>query len=819
MRALGRLLTLLLVGVPALLLAGRVWDSLRWDELAAVLSGRIERALPSTAYQAVDDHWLEFKLSGRGRALRVRSNAVIDAEPVQAPDAEWWYAFDYQLLDGSGGLLREGVYHHRTRSTPFRDPDSDRLVSRNFLLDPALAPSDGRSMLLGLDAAQSPVALRIRPRHRDPQLRALMFRVYEQLPNPEHQLGYLWQRLPESKKVRLADSSVYGLDLLREQERQNLLRYSWQAVGPLGVEDEHYRSVKLYITRELEAERVEEAQLPHGLYCSPGLRGIIPLPEGDWTVTLQVIPLDPGAAGAGDIRVRWYGRGITERRQTRLPAAGGRYTLDGVFAGGLLEIIAPRPLVVRAWGGSGGERRDLTPEPLRLRAFLVDADGGLSVDIDHVAGKATPFRVDLRSRLQPGEQHVRRRLDYALLDRHGETLRSGHLTVDLARSVYDRMDGDEPEAGLSEPTRYYFDLPPAVAAVRLSSADGLLLSTYSRPPDLVRRVRVPEDYLDNGGDLSRQPAWFLLQPAEEQRLRREQRTAMLTLQPRPPETDPRLLAGDYDWTLYQPLGQWRARHLLVPRRDELPVRDLSLDAVYREVDGDTPLRLRFRTLPGRRAADPRLLYLRKRSAPLGVSVMLGRRVHSETEIAGRQGELQLPAVRPGEARLTISAAEPVRWFINQAEAPGASYLRRLAMQLGADGLSFDYDKQTADAEVLSGEIYLPLAERAGLRVSIRGDASNGPGPRREWTFRERLYDLKPQSGEPIPVLNSAQPPLFGGQRFFLPLGADLPPGRYRIRFALEGVQQGYLTLYRLSAGQSELRAFFREDTNVEKTGI
>jgi hypothetical protein len=76
-----------------------------------------------------------------------------------------------------------------------------------------------------------------------------------------------------------------------------------------------------------------------------------------------------------------------------------------------------------------------------------------------------------------------------------------------------------------------------------------------------------------------------------------------------------------------------------------------------------------------------------------------------------------------------------------------------------------------------------------------------------------------ESAEPIPVLNSAQPPLVGGQRFFLPLGADLPPGKYPIKFALEGAPEAYLTLYRLSPGQSELRDFFQESTDVQEVDM
>lgn len=819
MRALGRTLLVLLGVMSALLLVQKVWEAMRWDELAAVLSGRIENALPSIGYAAVDDRWLEFKLSAKGRALRVRSNAVVDAYAPYEPGIEWWYAFEYQFLDDRGEVLREGVYHHRTRLTRSRDPKTGRLVGRNFLLDPAQDPTDGRSMLVHFDPMQTPALVRIRPLNKAPELRSLIFRVYAESPNPEEQLGLLWQRLSESKKTRLAGGSVYGLDLLREREKQNLLRREWEAVGPLGVEGEQYHATKLYITRELEGEIVDEVQVPFGLHCTAEVRGMVPIPPGNWAVSLDIVNLGSPADAQADVSVHWYGQGVTDRWQTQVPSATGEYGLEKRFDGGLLEIVAPVPLVVRAWGADAGERRELTPQPLRLRAYLVDGSGALSVHVDHVAAQPTPFRVDIRSRLQAGEAALDRVLDYELLDAQGGRISGGRLPIQLLPSSYDRLSSEEPGVRISEPAQFYFNLTRQVAAVRFSSPDELLLATYTRPPELVRRVRIPEDYLETADDLGRQPAWFLLRPADEERLRREFRSVMLTVQPRPPETDPRLFAGDYDWTLYQPVGSWRARQLLVPRRDELPLRDRSLDAVYRELGTGAPLQVSFRRLPGRREATPRLLYLRDRASPLSVQVRLGDRVHSTAQIAGRQGEIELPAVRAGSERLVIAAKEPVRWFIDQADAQAPAYLRRLAMELTDAELTFEYQKESGEAEVLSGELYLSSHDRSGLRVTIAGDPPGIDGPAQEWTFRERLYDVKAPGTAQIAVLNSSMPPLAGGQRFFLPLGSDLPPGRYRISFALEGASKAYLTLYRLTAGQRELRRFFRESADVQEAGF
>jgi len=53
-------------------------------------------------------------------------------------------------------------------------------------------------------------------------------------------------------------------------------------------------------------------------------------------------------------------------------------------------------------------------------------------------------------------------------------------------------------------------------------------------------------------------------------------------------------------------------------------------------------------------------------------------------------------------------------------------------------------------------------------------------------------------------------PLDGGQLIAIPLGGDLPGGRYRIRFQLEKDAEVYLSLARLTPGSFEQRNLVSE---------
>ncbi len=854
MRWLGRVLLPLTAAAVVWWLIPALTGTLYWDELAATLGGRMADAQRSTGYLVRDDGWLEYRVGSDAEALRVRSNLVLSAavEPgasvadanvsdadvpdTDVPDADvpdgneadggeaWWYAFDYQLVDADGVVLRAASYHHRTQRTAAVGRD-ERVAGRNFFLDPGLASADGRSMVLDFSVLPRPVLLRIRPQRMAPELRGVLFRVYQKTSHPDAELPVRWQRLSRGVRERLADLSVLGLDLLRPQEKYNLVRTRWSALGPLGVEGQEYDTLRLYIVREQDTEVIAAELPPAGLRCGPELRAVVPLPPGDWALSLQIATLAAvNAASAPRLTVDWQGRDLAGSWREELVAGADEQPLAHRAQGGVLEIAATAAVAVRVWGTTAGERREFTPQPLRLRTYAVSPEQPLAVSVDHVGAHATPFRVDVRSRLAPGVARTQQRLHYRLLAGDDAELAAGTLRLELEPSPYDRIDGVD-GGRVSAPLSHYFALPKAVRRVEFSAPGELLLATYTRPPGLPRVVRIPEDRERAEVDDTGPPAWFLLRPRDEARWRRELRSPMLSLQPQPPQPDPRWLAGDYDWTALRPEGNWRARRLLVPRDAGAPLRDSARHAVYRPLATGVAVPLRWRSAPGR-VPRPELIFRRAEAAPLAARLTLDGRVHDELRLVGRVGRWRLPplpaAAATQVARVRIDAEAPVQWFINQAEFAAPEYQVRLAARVPVAGLSFPYRKESAAAEPLSGAVYVAAGARMGLQVRILGPAATGAGPQRDWTFRDRRYNLRIDPGAPIVVLDGTTPALAGGQRFVVPLGADLPPGDYRIELRVadgtEVATEAYATLARLTPGQSASRALFREDLDAPVAG-
>ncbi len=812
MRVFSRQGGLTAVAATMLLFGVWLWQSTTSHKLPLLIAEHLQANPPSTAYVPLENNWLEFPLSPGDTVVRVLTNGAVSHAAPLKDDTSWRYAFHYQFLDRRNNVLSEGEYHHRTRLTHFRDTSSKQAVTRNYFLGRAFVPTDGRMALIPIKAGTRPRRFRVRLSNMDPALREIMFRIYRQETFSERERAYMWQRFSKARKEMLARNSVYGADLLREAEKRNLIRFQWKAIGPMGLQSRHYALRKLYLRDDPVGARIAPQELPQGLYIDRFTHGVIPLPEGEWNVRLELKPLASTHPKAHDatVSLHWYGRTLDERWSTLIASHTREYRLKQTLKAGLLEVKSPRALVVRAWISDGEIQQAVTPEPMLLQAYHLDELAPAIFELDHVGKLSTPLRIDVRAIPVDGQAQTTAALRYQFINKHGQVISEGRLGVEAQPSHYDRLASLALAMRVCEPQKYYFNVPHEIAAVDLLGPPGLLVSAYTRPPDLVRRVRVPEDYHIVDRDPNRQPAWFILRPANHHQLQSKGRTLRLIVQRRPPKDDPQILAGQYEWESYQPLGDWRGRQLLIPRTNSLPIRDEIRAAVYRELSPSVPVSLMFKGVTGFRYVKPTLLYLRNSQQPMIVTAMVDGQMLYETKAAGKRGQLRLPVIAAGEHKLELRTSATARWYINHVDTLDSTSIRRLALLLESEGLEFPYEKRSADTEVITGQLHLSTPRPMQLRVQVDAVDQVSMGPFLGWTFKERLYDIRPQGITAIPVLNTEAEWVDGGQRFYLSLGADLPIGTYRIRIKPLADRKGYLSLYRLIPGQSPLRAFFRE---------
>jgi hypothetical protein len=411
-------------------------------------------------------------------------------------------------------------------------------------------------------------------------------------------------------------------------------------------------------------------------------------------------------------------------------------------------------------------------------------------------------------------------LRWQFIDADGNVTAEGVLEVATSRSLYDCIYQPDAEGHVSDPESYYFAVPPQVHLVRLQALDApLLVAGFTRPPALPRVVHVPEDYHAFSREDQLRRSWFGVNPWDHERLIADQRSVTLILQPRPPTDDAQLLAGCYHWEDYHPRGLWTARHVLTPIEAQATRSDAALRTTYAEMTTEDDLLVRLVAEPGRRWIAPSLIYASGVGRPAPLRVYVDGRLHFETTVSGTSGEVLLPPLLNASShenrRLRFATGAPMRLFMNSVEAPDrAGFLKRLALRFDKAELEFEYEKTIRDDETLMFRFFRgPRDEnRVRLRVQIAGAEPRDPGPYRSRTLRDRVYDLRAHREEGVLVIGGGGEQVDGGQVCFLPLGSDLPTGKYAICVRREEGRGGYLILSKTTPGRVDADRIFSEMT-------
>lgn len=810
MRLLGRLLLLAL----AVGLGWRFGPSLWLDarELARRYVGASSQLRDSDAsltYLAPDGRALEFVLVPGQAEVRILTNANVAATggmPPPAALAPLAYTLEYALLDAGGRELQRQRYHLRSRLTRWRDEAGSERTGGSYV-DPGLLPLDTQNFMLVLDTVPGARRLRLEVVATTRPIVDVGVRCYQREPLPEFRIVRQWQRLSRRERERAARGNVYGAAQLRENEIRNLVLNEWQPIAPRGVGGTDYVSRVLYLPQDASDLVLDQPQVPAGFAAGPDRWAVLVLPPTGGRLRLELAWLSSPPARASDIR--WFGAaGATRTWQAAGDAAVAHF--EQTLPAGLVEVAAAAPATLRAFlVDAAGGTTEITPQPAAVRCYPLDG-AALEFEVAHAGGTATPFRLDLRALVEAASAATPA-ASVELLDGAGTVVDRLALAGERPVSTHDRVDWPaDGEWHVSEALSAYFELPPTVVRVRVvADRDGgrLLANAYTRPADLVRTLRVPEDSPLNPDDGQRQPTWFALQPVDAASRLARGTLRYVAVQPRPPTRDPLIAAGVYAWEDLVPLGRPLGRELLVPRDPAAIARVEQLGANFRPLPPNRELGLDFADGTGVGDIAPTLLWQRARGTAATLAISLDGRALPPVAIAGGSGTLRLPTVAPGRHRLRVDGPPDLRLHVNQLWPADGDALRRFAYRFTGERIVYELLRTTQAAETLNARLYAPAGrtERSVLRVEIAGPAAAPARGREEWYPRVRRYDLAPDPGGRATVLQSGGEATDAGRAFVLPFAEGAPTGRYRITFILEEGPAAYLSLARITPGRYERR--------------
>ena len=808
---LGMIIVLILYfTIPLLWNKGQAWvERYQLDGMQTIS----DSVTSSLVYPIKPGQWLTFNIPEGSQQLKIISNAHIKKPENITAENNWKYILRYQLLDKNTKVISDELYHHRSKLSTYRD-EHGTLSFGNFYSGYRLSPLDGRLMLLSMSSIKKATSVRISFVPQSPELQETAVRLYVPAKTDDSRLAAIWLRMKNKRKESLAKNTVYPAALLSTTEKNNLLKHQWQALGPSGIEGKDYFSKTLYVLRDLEQEKLEESIIAAGLHIDAEHPGVIPVPEkgGELTIKLSQLdgsPIDKSIA----LQLNWFGRTQQQRWQDNPQWLPGIGELNYSVQGGLLQIKSLEPVLVHAFLNTDNPLPvDITPQPLTIKAY--DATHGVDYQVIHVNNQPTSIRVDIRRIDHQPDSDALTTLEYQWFNRQKQLLDSGILSVEVMPSMYDRLTGKQKDLKISDPLRYYFNVPANVSLVRLiSKRTNLLVNVYNQPYQYQKMQRVPENAYVSLDKINSFPGWFQMRPDNEYELVKHEAVSKIAAQYRPPEDKPDLLSKQYLWEEFRPLKPTEARFILTTM-DSSDYRDEALSSVYCQLQPNQLNHLNFKANGNLAQISPDLIYIRSHNSAFRVAVEIDNKQALDMPAIGQQGIFRLANLNSGNHTVKVTTQGSGQWLVNYVKGcKSPTYLKRRVFKLTSQQLTFSYTNTQLEDKVISGRFYTQAAntQRSLIQVSIEPLQKQPLQTiKQHWTFTRRSYDIRPAQGQPSIVLHSHGDYLNSGEHFFIPFKRDMPKGQYQIKIKLKQGTSGYMGLSLIKPGVYEQRRFYRE---------
>ena len=788
--------------------------------LASAFQGMQGRdTVSSISFDLPEKKWLSFSLPPYRPSVKLVANAIVNERPEIPVYDPLRFSLEYEFLDSIGKSIFKDTYYFETGLTLYRNASSGTPEPGWFFFDSTLTPTDPSSAIFdleGLDAKELS-KVRIRVHELDDRIIGVNARVYVKQRVSESRAEKEWQRLTAKEKVMLVRANVLGSQLLSPEEKINVLRERWAPIAPSGVAGVEYVQRKLFRLFDPPQRIPDEEILPEGEEVSPDYHATIPVPAPGGQVELlfqrSAREFDTSEMQA---EVWWFGRELSERKQHSLLSRKKKVSFRESFDEGFIEIRSSAVASVNAFLVSGDKRTRILPEALYLRPYLVDQGQSIRYRLVSHQHPSQPLRVDLRRPVSSrGDTASGAQAKLLFRSEDGAVLGEHLLTpTDWRESLYDRALAPEGLKGVSDPVSFYFRAPQATSTVELASLSGdLLINLYNRPTELIPVSYVPEDYQFAERLESRRRIWHLLSSPDHKQRIKDGKTELLRVRLRPPEDDPLIVAGEYEFEQFLPSGKWIGRYVFSPYTPLDSERVELLSFLFSEVSRKE--KIQFRGKAWEKEISPQLLALCSSEESGQIVVKINdSEVFSQT-IRKFPALLTLPKIATGEHTIeVISDTNNVSTYINQSELnEREQLLMQFTQELSRAPLTYSLQKNEVQAETVSIRFYPFSKEQSPTRLQVRIDLptdTNDTKPSLSTTYLRRDYVVTPSlKGEMVPMLDAKKRSVGGGELFFFPLGEDMSPGSYTLTVERMSGPAGLVRVSRVLPGRIEKQEIAR----------
>ncbi len=782
------------------------------------VSVEITKSRSSTGFVIAGRGWTDFVIPPEQSMLKVVSNANVPEASYSIQDLQCEYTLRIEVIDGSEHALKAQDVVLRSGPLIYRDEVTGAALPAQTYLTVPLLPLSSRTTVVNIENFESNARrVRVSLVQTDPRIKDVSVRVYANQKPAEYKLRYMWQRMPLEKRERLARAGVHGLDFLTDKEKEYLLENRWVAVAPVGIDGREFFERKLYTLRERYDSVLSGSILPFGLFVGPGTLGTIPIPESGGCIRLDLQRV-PGTPPSPVVRLAWRGRAGLESLEMDLAVSDGLLSQNLDLAGGILELESSDAIIVRAYLEGETGVTEITPEAKCAQGYRVRREAPVEFSIVSGGDGLGAFRLDVRRVPMAGASDESRQilLTYDLLDEGRRVIRSGEIVHAEGDSWYDRVTGTSQAVPVSDPSRHYFSISAKCATFRVSSrVDSACVTAYTRPNELVRKLRIPEDYLLFERMQEDSRTWFPLRPQRFAECVANECEVFVKTQPRLPGPSAELEAAGSHTETCVPEGDVNALKVLTPV-DPASLKSWEASPAYFAKLGPERTRnLYLGDESGAPRVRPRIIALKHDDSLSQLSLSVDGELHFQAFQASRSNEESVLPIAEGWHDLRVDALPGTDVYVNSLLVEAEDlFLERTVHGIEKEGLKYRVFKQTPQKETLALRTYLPSDLRAEMvmSVSIRGVTKTEGVPSDTWTYPETVYQVRcPEEGQ-IPVVGTNEGPLSGGELFLAYLGADLSPGWYDVVVRREAGPPSFLSLLHTIPGTKEERRVSSESS-------
>lgn len=766
---------------------------------------------------SVGSQAIEYTLPGSAHMVRLSTNANLknlDGARQQRqvdPARRWKYALEIEEFNARGETIHQRVVHFQRDLVEIEMPDGKSGTGAFYLSEQAPKPLATAAARIDLSGVMQPAKLRIRMIEADPDIADVLLRLDVPEPVSPRNAQAVWRRLSDEQRERLASGNVFPPELLVEQERLNVVASRWRALGPTGPAVDR----DLYVLPSKELGPPTEALKPAALTTGPEHDATVQLPEQGGKIRILLDPTDEVTKTGSDVTVSWYGHSPFERSTQAYQWKDNAFELTQNYKGGWLQITSSRNAIVRVWTVEAGQEKEITPPIGYTRIYPASTSTPLDYAVTHVGSQPTPIRLVLRRLAGPAQRIATSPVSVSFLDAAGNVIRTNQLKLDWMPSRFDRQWPYVPGSIVTDPVEVFFNVPSQAPRLRIHSDEPVAVVAFTRPGDLPRAVRTPEDSVSPDAEKLAIPGWFALQPLDFEERVLNGGTQLLAVQARPPVDRPDLTQGRYSWEDFRPSSGGATRVFFAPREPGVPDRPEAAAVTYRPMPADG--RVNLVAEPGRGQLTPHLAWVAKgRQHDNRFNVAVDGRRWAEGAIGAAVGETILPSLPAGPHRLRITDGTNVDWFITHHDS-GPAWVRRSAQQFDRR-LQFLIDRTSSEEEFISVRLFRPAGSQQRMKVRVWVDApkpTDPIGPMEGWLFTERIHDIRPSGQYALPLAETGGERTDAGQPFYIPFPKGSPQGQYRITLIPEG-GTGWIAVSRIMPGRFAKPRLLIEEVQRER---